>query len=261
MKTASLCKSGYGQDTFMIAVTNVSNISLSNNILTCTFTLEKTLSETALSNASNYRISTNGSFGNFSHAENGGTAIGYDSHAEGSSSYSIGDESHAEGYVTLTLNDYEHAQGAYNKSTKTNSTFGNAGNTIHSIGIGTSVARKNAEEIMQNGDMYLIGVGDYDGTNFSEAQTVQQVINGINDIEEVASAALNDLNTRLSELESQPSVSELQAQVDENEEVTSASLNDLNTRVYYLENSSPASGLPAVTAADNGKILMVVNGA
>ena len=261
MKTASICKTDYAQDTFMIAVTNVSNVSLSNNILTCTFTLEKTLSKSALSNASNYKINVCGSFGDYSHAENGGTAIGHNSHAEGGGSYSIGKESHTEGEITFALNDYEHAQGIFNKSTKTSSTFGNAGNTIHSVGIGTSVARKNAEEIMQNGDMYLIGVGNYNGTNFSEAQTVQQVINGINDIEEVASAALNDLNTRLSELESQPSALELQAQVDENEEVTSASLNDLNTRVSYLENSSPVSGLPAVTAADNGKILMVVNGA
>lgn len=227
MKTASICKTDYAQDTFMIAVTNVSNVSLSNNILTCTFTLEKTLSESALSNASNYKINVCGSFGDYSHAENGGTAIGNNSHAEGGGSYSIGQKSHTEGELTLALNNCEHAQGIFNKSTKTSSTFGNAGNTIHSVGIGTSVARKNAEEIMQNGDMYLIGVGDYDGTNFSEAQTVQQVINGINDIEEVASAALNDLNTRVS----------------------------------YLENSSPASGLPAVTAADNGKILMVVNGA
>lgn len=39
--------------------------------------------------------------------------------------------------------------------------------------------RKNAFEIMQNGDVYLINVGDYDGTNPDEAISIQDIINSI----------------------------------------------------------------------------------
>jgi hypothetical protein len=42
--------------------------------------------------------------------------------------------------------------------------------TIHSVGIGTSEDdRKNAHEIMKNGDHYIYGIGGYDGANYSEA--------------------------------------------------------------------------------------------
>ena len=54
--------------------------------------------------------------------------------------------------------------------------------TVHSIGIGTSAsARKNAFEVMRNGDAYLIGVDGYDGTNAGATGvlTLQQIINAI----------------------------------------------------------------------------------
>ena len=117
--------------------------------------------------------------GGLSHAEGSiTTAGGAAAHAEGNYTNAGGDYSHAEGDNTKTLNASEHAQGSYNVSNKTNSGFGNAGNTIHSIGIGTSnYNRKNAVEVMQNGDAYLYGVGLYDGTNYSSASTLQSVIN------------------------------------------------------------------------------------
>lgn len=53
-------------------------------------------------------------------------------------------------------------------------------NTQHSIGIGASgEQRKNAFEVMQNGDVYVIGIGGYDGTNPESAQTLQQVLAGL----------------------------------------------------------------------------------
>ena len=105
----------------------------------------------------------------YSHAEGlNTTADGNKSHAEGWQTNAAGDDSHAEGGNTQTLNRYEHAQGSYNKSNKANTTFGNAGNTIHSIGIGTSASnRKNAIEVMQNGDVYVFNIGNYTGTNTS----------------------------------------------------------------------------------------------
>ena len=107
-----------------------------------------------------------------SHAEGQSTiAKGHESHAEGQSTIAKGPESHAEGYYTRALgwcshsegqctratNQSEHAEGAFNVS--------NPG-TRSSIGIGTSNNdRKNAFEVMKNGDIYVYGLGNYDGTN------------------------------------------------------------------------------------------------
>ena len=74
----------------------------------------------------------------------------------------VGDNSHVEGLETIALNDNEHAEGHYNASHTGNT---DAEKTQHSVGIGDSTTRKNAFEIMQNGDAYLDGVGGYDGTN------------------------------------------------------------------------------------------------
>ena len=114
------------------------------------------------------------------HAEGyGTTASGYCSHAEGYGTTASGESSHAEGYYTETKNEGEHAEGSYNKSNLASYIYGNAGNTQHSVGIGTSDAtRKNAFEIMQNGDAYLYLLGGYDGTNPGAAgvKTIKQEI-------------------------------------------------------------------------------------
>lgn len=60
--------------------------------------------------------------------------------------------SHAEGIKNTTQNRAEHASGQYNKSNKATDTFGDSGNTLFSVGCGTSDAdRKNAFEVMQDG--------------------------------------------------------------------------------------------------------------
>lgn len=98
-------------------------------------------------------------------------------HAEGLNTTAGGNYSHAEGAETVTNNVSEHAEGQYNVSHMANQVWGNAGNTIHSVGVGTESDRKNAIEIMQNGDIYMTGVGGYNGTNPSGAASVQSVIN------------------------------------------------------------------------------------
>ena len=100
-----------------------------------------------------------------SHAEGDGTtASGNKSHSEGTNTTASGMHSHAEGYSTITNNKAEHAEGKFNKSNTT---------TISSIGIGTSnTNRKNAFEVMQNGDTYLINAGGYDGTNSENENSV-----------------------------------------------------------------------------------------
>lgn len=85
-------------------------------------------------------------------------------------------DSNAEGKGTITRNVGENANGTFNVS--------NTGNTddlktIHSIGIGTKDVRKNAQEVMVNGDHYIYGIGSYDGINYSSAQTLQEVISNI----------------------------------------------------------------------------------
>ena len=115
------------------------------------------------------------SIGHGSHSEGILTvASGEMSHAEGYSTLANGKYSHAEGSGTLTTNYYEHAQGQYNKSNE---------QTLHSIGIGSSsTIRRNAQEVMSNGDFYVYGIGKYDGTNPTESQTLQTVINNNLDI-------------------------------------------------------------------------------
>ena len=69
--------------------------------------------------------------------------------------------SFSEGQHTVANNRSEHALGEYNKSNKANDTFGDEGNTLFSIGNGTSKSdRKNAFEVMQNGDIYIYVKGE-----------------------------------------------------------------------------------------------------
>lgn len=126
--------------------------------------------------------------GDPSHAEGMfSAALGPVSHAEGYSSSALAYTSHAEGYSTIAKNWAEHAAGRYNVSNGdgvegSETTIGDdddADRTIYSVGVGLSDdMRKNAIEIMQNGDAYLLGVGSYNGTNYSASTTLQGVING-----------------------------------------------------------------------------------
>ena len=97
-------------------------------------------------------------------------------HAEVGNCRSLGNYSHTEGYLTIAENHYEHAQGALNVS---HASIDNAEDkcTIHSIGIGKEpLQRKNAVEVMQNGDVYINGIGGYDGVNLNSADTIQKII-------------------------------------------------------------------------------------
>lgn len=96
------------------------------------------------------------------HAEGAGNLAGaVASHAEGIRN-EIGNNayaSHAEGIKNTTQNRAEHASGQYNKSNKATDTFGDAGNTLFSVGCGTSDAdRKNAFEVMQDGTCKYLDV-------------------------------------------------------------------------------------------------------
>ena len=117
--------------------------------------------------------------GSCSHAEGAARAIGRNSHAEGNTN-AFGNYSHTEGECVTARNMREHAEGYFNVSNKTSNSYGNSGNTQHSVGIGGYRNEKNAFEIMQNGDAYLYGVGGYDGTNASAStsNTLQKTLEG-----------------------------------------------------------------------------------
>ena len=134
-------------------------------------------------------------------------------------------------------NAREFASGCYNNSIQSNSTFGDSGNTLFSVGNGTADnARHNAFEIRQNGDIYLtldgqdvklqdqLGGGsitvdtslDSGSTNPVENRVIY---NKIDEVEQVTAAALNNINDRLSE----------------DEEVTAAGLNAVNDKFDGLK--------------------------
>ena len=106
-----------------------------------------------------------------------GTSAGRNAHAEGNATIAAGIASHSEGVGTLARNEAEHAGGKFNVSHRQNGSFGDGGNTIFSIGIGqTSGSPKNAIEIMQDGSIFVNGIGEYTGTSISGATKLQDVI-------------------------------------------------------------------------------------
>jgi hypothetical protein len=88
-------------------------------------------------------------------------ANGYRSFAGGVGSRARAETTFAYGTYVDSLQFNETAFGSYNVSNKANTTWGDSGNTLFSVGNGTaSNSRHNAFEIRQNGDIYCS-----DGTN------------------------------------------------------------------------------------------------
>lgn len=113
--------------------------------------------------------------GRASHSEGYDTkAIGYASHSEGAGTSAMTDSSHAEGVNTKATNNFEHASGRYNISVSASTTFGDSGNTLFSVGNGTSnSAMHNAFEIRQNGDIYIADTNDTSTTNYYEKPMIK----------------------------------------------------------------------------------------
>lgn len=130
------------------------------------------------------------SAGEGSHSEGlGSRASGEGAHSEGCS-VANGDYSHSEGFETIAYNNYEHAQGKYNISNRGDT---DDLKTIHSIGIGILSEKKNAQEVMVNGDHYIINIGGYNGTNPSDSKTLQEIINNlVNNVPVITEQTLSD---------------------------------------------------------------------
>ena len=73
-----------------------------------------------------------------------------------------------------TTNDYEFALAKNNVSSSATTSFGNSGNTLFSVGNGSSEsARHNAFEIRQNGDIYIADTNDTSTTNYYEKPMIK----------------------------------------------------------------------------------------
>ena len=141
-------------------------------------------------------ISVNCAIGQVSFSANGSCAVGelsaafgfsyaggYCSFAAGDLSYAYKECSFTFGSLTESWNKYECSVGIANKSTQS---ADESIATRFTIGIGSGnsyedAVRKNAVEIKANGDGYIIGVGNYDGTNAEDegTKTIQEVLNGV----------------------------------------------------------------------------------
>lgn len=118
------------------------------------------------------------------HGNNCSTSAAF-THAEGNETMANNDYAHTEGIGTQALNVGEHAEGMYNIS-HDNGGSTLEGSTLFSIGIGEDDSnRYNGIEVMKNGDIYVYGVGYYDGTQTKEdnpdIMTLQDIIHVIAD--------------------------------------------------------------------------------
>lgn len=144
-------------------VAKIISIDIDNS----TITVDKTLSNSALSGVS-VQMTSSGSFGSYSHAEGYGTrASGQGSHAEGYSTIASGDYSHAEGDFTIAASAYQHVQGKNNIEDSANK-------YAHIVGNGKyQSTRSNAHTLDWNGVGWFKGGLKVGGTSQDDAAAVE----------------------------------------------------------------------------------------
>lgn len=124
-----------------------------------------------------------------SHAEGGdntNNGAAY-AHVEGKSNVANNGATggHVEGLNNIINNEGETACGYWNHSME--------GQTLYSVGIGSSSTRKNAYELHKNGDAFLYGINGYDGTNASGGNSIGSYLRN-------QAALLSTVNEQLSTL-------------------------------------------------------------
>lgn len=108
--------------------------------------------------------------GDYSHAEGTGTRASYiNAHAEGQETMAGAANAHAEGQGTVTAEVGGHVAGTYNAV---------VANGLFNFGIGSSNdKRKSAMIITNEGKVYFIDAGGYDGgTNIANAKSIQDIL-------------------------------------------------------------------------------------
>ena len=193
--------------TYQAALTEGRAIDITNNAIS----LDLPISAGTGTNAIIENYNVNVASGNYSHAEGQFTTAssdashaeglfttaGENAHAEGCDTSANGLQSHAEGNNTIANNRCEHASGRYNVSSSASTTWGDSGNTLFSVGNGTSNnERHNAFEIRQNGDVYISS----GSTDFKLQDTIADIADLSGQSQTIA-AALVELNERLAVIE------------------------------------------------------------
>lgn len=108
--------------------------------------------------------------GDYSHAEGTSTRASYiNAHAEGQDTMAGAANAHAEGQGTVTAEVGGHVAGTYNAV---------VANGLFNFGIGSSTdKRKSAMIITNEGKVYFIDAGGYDGgTNIANAKSIQDIL-------------------------------------------------------------------------------------
>lgn len=134
-----------------------------------------------------YQSQVNPSSGSFYNTAIAGGQIGNISMSDISHATAIGNAAYctksdtiALGTGTRAMNVGEASIGYYANSITNGTT---AENTRFTVGNGAaSYARSNLIEAKQNNDLYIYGVGSFDGTNASSASTLQAVLSGKQDL-------------------------------------------------------------------------------
>lgn len=204
------------EDPYLIGPNNYSYITLvgnkgitpikiiSTNASTAILETESTLSADVALSDTLCCISGTVACGDYSFA-NRGVAAGNSSWVVNRGCFAKGTASFVGGNYNCAFNSCEVAFGKCNKSTES---LDPSIAPIASIGIGTDKNnRKNATEIKQNGDVYIIGIGGYDGTN-SGAEGIKTVQGVVADVETANTELRNTitaLEARIAELESKMS--------------------------------------------------------
>lgn len=148
------------------AVSGGTNISITTgetaDTINCTLPITTAVDNTSLNfgigrinSERSYSFGNNNTVGSYRYTSNYSMAVGSNNIADG------GEAQFVTGYCNKLLNVNEFGSGRFNNSVSASTTFGDSGNTLFSVGNGTSTsARHNAFEIRQNGDIYCS-----DGTN------------------------------------------------------------------------------------------------
>ena len=109
--------------------------------------------------------------GDYSHAEGTSTRASYiNAHAEGQDTAAEAANAHAEGQGTITAEVGGHVAGKYNAVVV---------NGLFNFGIGSSSDKRKSAMIIDgnNGKVYFIGAGGYDGgTNITNAKSIQDIL-------------------------------------------------------------------------------------
>lgn len=164
-------------------------------------------------------VLVNGSFGDNSYTDGRDCLAFEKGHAVGSNTRAIGVGSYTVGEGTEAKNACEFACGKFNKSSKA---YG--AHTRFSVGVGTYQERKNAFEVTEEGEVYVKGLGGYDGTNVI-GQNVKHLVTIINELAQTVATLRN--NMEQNEIVTATAINNLRKEIENNELVVATAFDNM----------------------------------